>query len=255
MAKTKRSPLVVITGASSGIGAATAQKYVELGYRVVLLARRVEKLELMKKKLKGKASFYPLDVTSQEMVSTVIAQIEKKEGPIDILVNNAGAAFGLELAQEAELSDWKRCVDLNINGVLYCTRAALTSMVKRNYGHIVNLGSIAGHYAYPGGNVYGATKAFVHHFSMNLRADLFGTAVRVSCIEPGLVSGTEFSVVRFRGDKKRVKTLYEKTEALTPEDIADAIVYCTSCPKHVNINTLEMMPVSQAPTHLAIARR
>ena len=127
-------------------------------------------------------------------------------------------------------------------------------MVKRNQGHIVNLGSIAGHYAYPGGNVYGATKAFIHHFSMNLRADLFGTAVRVSCIEPGLVSGTEFSVVRFRGDIKRVKTLYEKTQPLTPEDIADAIVYCTSCPKHVNINTLEMMPVSQAPTYLAIAR-
>lgn len=248
------SPLVVITGASAGIGAATARIYAEAGYRVALIARRKEKLEAVQQLLKGQVSIYPLDLTQREKVEAVIAQIEKKEGAIEILVNNAGAAFGLDLAQNSKMEDWKECVDLNINGMLYCTHAVLPGMVKRDRGHLINLGSIAGQYAYPGGNVYGATKAFVHQLSMNLRADLLGTAVRVTCIEPGLVGGTEFSVVRFKGDASRAKSVYDKTVPLTPEDIARTIFFCTSCPPHMNINSLELMPVCQAPTHLAIAR-
>jgi 3-hydroxy acid dehydrogenase/malonic semialdehyde reductase len=254
MSKSSKKPLVAITGASIGIGASTARRFAKEGYRLALMARRKEKLASLQKELPTDTFVYELDVCDSNAVNAVFKQIEKENGPIDILVNNAGCAFGTEPAFEGKIEEWDQCVQTNINGLLYCTRAVLSSMVARNAGHIINLGSIAGTYPYPGGNVYGATKAFVHQFSLNLRTDLLGKKVRVSCIEPGLVSGTEFSAVRFRGDKDRAAMVYEKTEALYPDDIAEVIYFCHVLPPHVNINTVEIMPVDQASSSLAIYR-
>lgn len=244
---------VVVTGASSGIGAAVARRFGNAGHSVVLLARRLDRLKQLREEIQAPTHLYELDVRFKEAVAEVIADIEKK-GPIAILVNNAGVGFGLEPAYESKLEDWEQCVAVNINGLLYCTRAVLPHMVARNHGHVINLGSIAGHYPYPGGNVYGATKAFVHQFSLNLRADLLGSKVRVSCIEPGMTE-TEFSRVRFRGDEKRAQKVYADTEPLTAEDIAETIYFCTALPERANINNIEIMPLIQAPTHLAVVRK
>lgn len=248
--------LIAITGASAGIGAATARRFDIQGNKLVLLARRKDKLEELSKELQNCDVFiYELDVSSRKRVETVFAKIEKEHGPIDILINNAGLAFGLDKAYEAKLEEWEQCVDVNIKGLLYCTHSVLANMVKRNQGHIINLGSVAGRYPYPGGNVYCASKAFVHQFSLCLLADLLGTNVRVSCIEPGLVGGTEFSSVRFHGDESKAKSVYEKTKPLLPEDIAEAIYFCASSPSHVNINNIEVMPVVQAFSPLAVYRK
>ncbi len=249
-----KKPLVVITGASSGIGAATARRFSKERYRLVLLARRLDRLQLLQKELSSQTRVLALDVCSKESVIKTIDEIEKEDGPIDILVNNAGGAFGLEPAHLAKLEDWEQCVDVNIKGLLYCTRAVLPYMVQRNKGHIINMGSIAGTYPYPGGNAYGAAKAFVHQFSLNLRADLLGTKIRVSCIEPGLTSGSEFSLRRFKGDEGRAAHVYEDTEPLRAEDIAEVIYFCTAMPAHANINTIEVMPVAQASGQLAVHR-
>lgn len=247
---------VCITGASAGIGAATARRFAKEGFRLVLLARRLDKLEALRNELQN-CDVLPLalDVSVKEAVIRTFSQIENKWGGIDVLVNNAGGAFGLDLAQSASLEDWEKAMAVNINGLVYCTHSVLPGMVKRNTGHIVNIGSVAGRYPYPGGNVYGAAKAFVHQFSQNLLADLLGTQVRVSCIEPGLVGETEFSHVRFSGDLARAKKVYEDTTPLKPEDVAEVIYFCTSAPAHVNINHLEMMPVMQAFSSLAVHRR
>jgi len=246
---------IVITGASAGIGAAIARRFAKEGYFLFLLARRQEKLEELRQEIgKERVRLFSADVAVRPEVEKVFAQIEKEAGSIDLLVNNAGAAFGLDRAYEAKIEEWEKCVDVNIKGVIYCTRCALPNMVKYNKGHIINLGSTAGSYPYPGGNVYCGTKAFVEQFSLNLRADLLGTQVRVSCIEPGLVGGTEFSNIRFRGDEAKAKSVYDKTCPLMPEDIAEVIYFCASLPPHVNINTVEMMPVSQAFAPLAVHR-
>jgi len=247
-------PLVVITGASAGIGASTARRFAKEGFRLALTARRLDRLEQLRKEIKGEISIFELDVCSSDAVAEVFQRIEQKEGPIEILVNNAGCGFGLEPAYQGKIKEWERCIDTNINGLLYCTRVALPTMVKLDRGHIINLGSVAASYPYPGGNVYGGTKAFVRQFSLNLRADLLGTKVRVSCIEPGLVGDTEFSVVRFRGDETRASKVYEHAKALTPDDIAEVIYFCHALPPHVNINTVEVMPVCQASGPLVIHR-
>jgi 3-hydroxy acid dehydrogenase/malonic semialdehyde reductase len=171
-----------------------------------------------------------------------------------VLVNNAGLAAGLEPAQNADLDDWQQMVDTNCAGLMYMTRAVLPGMVARNRGHVVNLGSVAGVYPYPGGNVYGATKAFVHQLSRNLRTDLHGTAVRVTCIEPGLVGGTEFSTVRFHGDADRAAGVYAATTPLTADDVAEAVLWATDQPAHVNINLIELMPVVQSAGAFRIAK-
>jgi NADP-dependent 3-hydroxy acid dehydrogenase YdfG len=163
---------------------------------------------------------------------------------VDLLVNNAGLALGLEPAHLTNIEDWERMIDTNIKGVVYCTRAILPFMVKRNKGHIINIGSVAGSWPYPGGNVYGSTKAFVAQFSRNLRNDLFGTKVRCTNIEPGMAN-TEFSTVRFKGDKNRADKVYENTKPLTSEDIAEAVYWCATLPEHVNINSIELMSVYQ----------
>jgi 3-hydroxy acid dehydrogenase / malonic semialdehyde reductase len=247
-------PLIAITGASSGIGAAVARRFAKEGFRLALMARRLDRLEQLQNELKGEIALFELDVCSSDAVAKTFQRIEREHGPIDILVNNAGCGFGLEPAFQGKIEEWDQCVDTNIKGLLYCTRAALPSMVKENRGHIINLGSVAARYPYPGGNVYGATKAFVRQFSFNLRADLLGTEVRVSCIEPGLTGGTEFSVIRFRGDESLASKAYAQTKPLHPEDVAEVIYFCHSLPPHVNINTVEMMPVCQASGPLAIHR-
>jgi len=245
--------VIIITGASSGIGAATARRLGREGYRLVLLARRLEQLKKIEGEIGARVESYALDVCGKEEVFARFEEIGKKD-PIEALINNAGCAFGLEPAHRCNIEEWEQCIDVNIKGLLYCTRAVLPFMVERNRGHIINLGSVAGHYPYPGGNVYGATKAFVYQFSLNLRADLLGTHVRVSCIEPGLTTGTEFSTVRFKGDKMRAAGVYAHTYPLQAEDIAETIYFCLNLPEHVNINTVEVMPVMQAFAPLAVYR-
>lgn len=254
MAHKEQIPLVVITGASSGIGAAIARRFAKAHFPLALLARRLDRLEALKKELGKNVFIYELDVTDSARVKEAMARIEREAGPIGVLVNNAGGAFGLEPAYEAKQEDWDRCVDTNIKGLLYCTRAVLPKMVERDQGQIVNMGSIAGRYPYPGANAYGASKAFVHQFSLNLRADLLGKNIRVNCIEPGLLGGTEFSLTRFRGDAERAKNVYSGVQPLEPDDVAELVYYCCALPSHVNINVIEVMPVMQASSALAVHR-
>jgi 3-hydroxy acid dehydrogenase/malonic semialdehyde reductase len=179
-------------------------------------------------------------------VQMAFDEVQRDGREVDVLVNNAGLAKGLDPAQTSEIADWEEMVDTNCKGLMYCTRACLPAMVARGRGHVINLGSVAGSYPYPGGNVYGATKAFVHQFSLNLRSDLNGTGVRVTCIEPGMVAGTEFSTVRFRSDRERAGATYAGTTPLQAPDVAECVHWAASLPAHVNVNTLEVMPVDQS---------
>jgi 3-hydroxy acid dehydrogenase/malonic semialdehyde reductase len=246
---------VLITGASSGFGAASARQFAARGDRVVAAARRTERLAALASEL-GPDLLLPvtLDVRDRASVERLPASLPEEFAAVDILVNNAGLALGLAPAQEADVDQWDQMIQTNCTGLVYLTRAFLPQMVARGRGHVVNLGSIAGTYPYPGGNVYGATKAFVHQFSLNLRSDLHGTGVRVTCIEPGLVGGTEFSDVRL-GDSERARSVYAGTEPLTADDIAAAIDWATSQPPHVNINVIELMPVAQSSAPLQVDRR
>jgi 3-hydroxy acid dehydrogenase / malonic semialdehyde reductase len=247
--------IVFVTGASAGFGAAIARRCAKEGHRVVATGRRKERLEALAAEL-GRDKILPLvfDVRDRQSVERAFQSLPAPFAEIDVLVNNAGLALGLEPAQKTNLDDWDAMVDTNVKGLTYVTRAALPGMVARDRGLIVNLGSTAARYPYPGGNVYGATKAFVHQFSLNLRADLLGTRVRVTDIQPGLVGGTEFSSVRFHGDAERVAQLYDRADALTPEDIAETVYWVATLPPRVNINAIEMMPVSQAFGPLAVHR-
>ncbi|NNM44331.1 MAG: SDR family oxidoreductase [Chlamydiae bacterium] len=252
MALTKTA-VILVTGASSGIGEATVKRFAKEGYLVVAGARRLDKLQALEKQFPGRIMPFVLDVTKRKDVEEAVKKIQKEIGPIDVLINNAGLALGLDPAHKANIEDWDHVVDVNIKGLLYCTKAVLPSMVERNQGYIINIGSVAGTYPYPGGNVYGATKAFVHQFSLNLKADLLGTNVRVTCIEPGLVE-TEFSLVRYHGDQQKARSVYEDAEALLPDDIAELIYTCATQKSHVNINTIEVMPVCQASGKFEINR-
>lgn len=246
---------VLITGATSGIGAACARRYAAEGAGLVLTGRRAERLQALKESLSDKVAVLTLafDVRQRDAVTEAIASLPPAFADIDVLVNNAGLALGLEPAHKVALADWEAMVDTNVKGLIYATRAVLPGMVARDRGHIVNLGSVAGSYPYPGGNVYGATKAFVHQFSLALRSDLLGTRVRVSCIEPGMVE-TEFAEVRFRGDKGKAKQVYAGMEPMSADDIAETIAWCTSRPAHLNVNTIELMPVAQAFGPFAVKR-
>lgn len=248
-------PIALVTGATAGFGLAIARRFAADGWRIVAAGRREDRLEALVEEL-GAATCHPvvLDVRDRAAVVHAIEALPAGFAEIDLLVNNAGLALGLAPAQGADLDDWDAMVDTNCKGLMYVTRAVLPGMVGRNRGHVVNIGSTAGEWPYPGGNVYGASKAFVRHFSLNLRADLFGTALRVTDIEPGLVGGTEFSAVRFKGDAEKAATPYEGADALTPEDIADAVHWVASRPARVNINTLQVMPVSQSFGPLRVHR-
>ena len=247
---------IFITGASAGFGAACARIFAEEGNRLILTARRTEPLLELRRELSGKAEIHviPLDVRDRVAVKEAVESLPERFRDIDVLINNAGLALGLEPAHRVDLDDWETMVDTNIKGLMYCTRMILPGMVERNRGHIVNLGSVAGTWPYPGGNAYGGTKAFVEQFSLNLRCDLLGTRVRVTCIQPGMAE-TEFSRVRFKGDERLAAQVYRDTEALTADDIAETIHWVVSRPAHVNINTLELMSIDQAWSPFAVNRR
>ena len=244
------SKIALVTGASVGIGASTARALDELGYSLVLMARRREKLVSLAKELSGEPKIIECDVTDKQQVLDAI-----KEVPVvDVLVNNAGLALGLESADQSNWEHWETMIQTNCTALAFVTRQILPGMVERNQGHVINMGSIAGTYVYKGGNVYGGTKAFVEQFSMGLRSDLLGTAVKVTNLEPGLISGTEFSNIRFEGDDSKVAATYENCQAMTAEDIANTISWIVQQPPHLNINRIEMMPVCQAPAGLAVSK-
>ncbi|HEX4167772.1 MAG TPA: SDR family oxidoreductase [Bryobacteraceae bacterium] len=247
--------IVFITGASSGFGEATARKFAGEGAKVIGTGRRQERLQKLQSEI-GNA-FYPLvfDAGDRTAAEKAVASLPEGFKNVDVLINNAGGAIGLDPAQQANLDDWDAMIASNVKGVLYCTRLLLPGMIERERGDIINIGSTAAEWPYPGGNVYGAAKAFVHQFSLNLRADLVGTPVRVTDIQPGLAGGTEFSQVRFKGDEKKAASVYEGTQPLTAEDIADAIHWVVTRPPHVNINTMQIMPVSQAFAPLTVKRK
>jgi 3-hydroxy acid dehydrogenase/malonic semialdehyde reductase len=243
-----------VTGATSGFGEAIARRFVADGHRVIAAGRRADRLAALAAEFGGQIHPLTLDVTDAAAVAALPGSLPDAWREVDVLVNNAGLALGQDPAQKAEMAQWDQMVATNITGLIHMTRALLPGMVERNRGHVVNLGSIAGSYPYPGGNVYGGTKAFVMQFTLNLKADLIGTFVRVTDIEPGLCGGTEFSNVRFSGDDARAASVYHGTEPITAEDIAEAVAWVVALPRHVNINRLEMMPTCQAAGPLAIKR-
>jgi len=245
---------IFVTGASAGFGSAIARRFVAEGHTVVATARRLDRLAALQAELGEALLPVQLDVRDRHAVEACVAGLPPAFANVDVLVNNAGLALGLDGAQAASLDDWDQMVDTNCKGLMYCTRTLLPGMVSRGFGHIVNLGSTAGEWPYPGGNTYGATKAFVRQFTMNLRADLVGTGVRATDIEPGLCGGTEFSNVRFKGDNSKASAMYENTQPLTAEDIAETVFWVVSRPKHVNINMVQLMPQSQAFGPLVIKR-
>ena len=244
---------ILITGATAGFGEATARRFAHEGHRLIICGRREDRLELLAGELKTPVLPLPFDLLDRAVVDEEIDGIPADFAAIDVLVNNAGLALGLEKAHEARWEDWNTMIDTNVKSLAYMTRKILPGMIGRGRGHIVNIGSIAGEYAYPGGNVYGATKAFVAQFSRNLRAELIGTGIRVTNIEPGLAE-TEFSVVRFKGDTARAKKVYEGTAPLTGADVAESIHWAVTLPPHVNVNSIEIMPTCQAGAGLAIHR-
>ncbi|MDY0383565.1 MAG: SDR family NAD(P)-dependent oxidoreductase [Geobacter sp.] len=250
-----RGKTILITGASSGFGAAAARIFAEEGNRLVVAARRLEPLLALQQELADRVQVLPLvlDVRERTAVEAAVASLPAGFSEIDLLVNNAGLALGLEPAQQASLDDWDTMVDTNIKGLTYMTRCLLPGMVARNRGHIINIGSTAGAWPYAGGNVYGGTKAFVEQFSRNLRTDLLGTMVRVTCIAPGMAE-TEFSQIRFKGDQQKAGRVYEGCQPLTAEDVAGIIKWVSDQPTHVNVNHLEVMTIHQAWGPLAVHR-
>jgi 3-hydroxy acid dehydrogenase / malonic semialdehyde reductase len=246
---------VFVTGATAGFGAAIARRFVREGWRVVAAGRRGERLEALRAELGTKLLPLVLDIREREAVKKAFASLPADFRDVDVLVNNAGLALGLEPAQSASLDDWDTMVDTNVKGLIYCTRIALERMVALGRGHIVNISSVAAEFPYAGGHVYSASKAFVHQFGLSVRADLLGTKVRLTEIQPGMTGGTEFSNVRFKGDAAKAAKIYEDLETLTSEDVADCVHWAVTRPAHVNINSIQMMPVTQAPSRLALHRK
>ncbi len=244
---------VFITGATSGFGEACAERFHRDGARLVVAGRREQRLLDLAKRLGGQIYTLALDVRDRQAIERAVAALPSPFREVDVLVNNAGLALGLEPAHRASLDEWEQMIDTNCRGLVTLTRAVLPGMVERNRGHVVNIGSTAGNYPYPGGNVYGATKAFVRQFSLNLKADLLGTAVRVSNIEPGMAD-TEFSLVRLK-DSEKAKKVYQGMQPLTASDIADVVHWCVTRPAHVNVNTIELMPVAQAFSAFSVHRK
>src|SRR5262245_40594181 len=248
--------IVLVTGASSGFGAEIARRFARAGHRIVAAGRRVDRLEALRAELgDDKVLVLPLDVRAGDAIARAVAGLPPDLAPVDLLVNNAGLALGLEPAHEASLDDWNQMVDTNIKGLMTVTRAVLPGMVARNRGHVVNIGSTAASWPYAGANVYGATKAFVHQFSLKLRADLAATRVRVTAVHPGMVDGTEFSNVRVHGDDASAAQVYEGADPLTPADVAETVFWVATLPDRVNINYIELMPVSQSFAGLSVSRR
>ncbi|WP_289116369.1 SDR family NAD(P)-dependent oxidoreductase [uncultured Psychrobacter sp.] len=246
---------VLITGASAGFGKALAERLVANGHRVIGCARRIDKLNALAEILGENFLPVVMDVSDTDSIPQIIADLPEDFKHIDVLVNNAGLALGTEPAHKASLDDWMQMVDTNVKGLMSLTHAVLPAMVERDSGYIINVGSIAGSWPYFGGNVYGATKAFVKQFSLNLRADLVGTQVRVTNIEPGVVAGTEFSNVRYHGDDDKAAKVYDGFKTMTGEDIGDILLWLIESPAHINVNRLEVMPVAQTYNGLTVAKK
>lgn len=243
-----------ITGATSGFGQALARRILSAGGKVIATGRRLDRLNDFAKEMQNQNLLVrQIDVCDKNSIDDVINNLPPEFSNIDILFNNAGLALGLKGAHDANLDDWETMIATNISGLVHTTRRVLDIMVKHNKGDIINVGSIAGTYPYPGGNVYGATKAFVHQFSLNLRADLLGKNIRVTCVEPGMCE-TEFSEVRFKGDKDAAAKVYAGANPLSADDIALTIENILKLPSHINVNTIEIMPITQAFSPFAVHR-
>lgn len=245
--------IVLITGATSGFGAEMARKFAQNGHKVIASGRRKERLDKLAAEFGGAVLPVEMDVTDKASIKNALAQLPAGWQEIDVLINNAGLALGIEPAHKASLDDWETMIATNCKGLVTITREILPAMVERGCGLVINIGSVAGTYPYPGGNVYGATKAFVDQFTHNLRADLVGTGVRATNIAPGLCGGTEFSNVRLKDDDAAAK-VYEGTVPLTAKDIAESAYWIATLPPHVNINYIEMMPTCQGFSPFAIKR-
>jgi 3-hydroxy acid dehydrogenase/malonic semialdehyde reductase len=252
-----KDKIVFITGASAGIGEATARAFAALGARILLCARRAERIEHLARALesehKSVVHTFRLDVRDQAAVDRAVAGLPAEWRAIEVLVNNAGLSRGLDKLPHGLLSDWEEMLDTNVKGLLYVTRAVLPGMIERGRGHIINIGSIAGHEVYPAGNVYCATKFAVRALSKGLRLDLSGTPIRVTEVAPGMVE-TEFSLVRFHGDAERAGKVYQGLTPLGPDDVADTVVWCATRPLHVNVSEVVVMPTAQASTTLVHRR-
>ena len=246
---------ILITGASSGFGQASALRFARAGRKLVLASRRMDRINALVEKLSDQTGCIgiELDVRDRQAVSKTLSSLPGSFADIEVLINSAGLAMGLEGGDEVDLDHWDTMVDTNKKGLMYCTRTVIPKNVSRGGGHIINLGSVAGSWPYPGGNAYGGTKAFVQQFSRNLRTDLLGKNVRVTCLEPGMCE-TEFSLVRFEGDRRKAEAVYDGMKPLSAADIADIIFYITSLPSHININQLEVMPVNQTWAPFAVHR-
>jgi 3-hydroxy acid dehydrogenase / malonic semialdehyde reductase len=249
MSTSMKGKIVFVTGASSGIGAATAMEFARHGAKLVLCARRLERLQAMEAELRDAGAadllLLEIDVRDREAVKRVLTELPEAWRSIDVLVNNAGLSRGLTKLYEDDIENWEEMIDTNVKGLLYVTRAIVPGMVERNHGHVINLGSIAGHMAYANGGVYCATKAAERFISDGLRIDVNGTAIRVTSVDPGMVE-TDFSKIRFRGDEKRAAKTYQNVDPLQAEDIADAIMWAATRPAHVSIQSVVLTPTSQA---------
>ncbi len=245
--------IIFITGASAGFGQAMARRFIKEGHIVIATARRLERLTQLKQELGDNLIPLYLDVRHEEEVKKAIESLPTHLQKIDVLVNNAGLAVGTTPIQDSHIEDWKTMIETNINGLLYTTHYVLKKMMANQKGHIINLGSVAGEFPYPGGNVYGATKAFVHQLSLNMRADLVANNIRVTNIEPGMCE-TEFSVVRFNGDEKKASDVYKNMTPLSADDIAETVLWAITRPAHVNINVISLMPTQQAFAPFNVAR-
>ncbi len=248
-----QNQIILITGASSGIGTACARIFAGAGAKLILAARRLERLQQLAdtliKEFGIEIHLLQLDVRDRNAVEEAISTLPFAWSNIDILINNAGLSRGLDKLHEGSFQDWEDMIDTNVKGLLYLSRYVVPGMVSRDHGHVVNLGSIAGHQTYPGGNVYCATKAAVRAISEGLKQDLLGTRVRVTSVDPGMVE-TEFSNVRFHGDAERANKVYQGVKPLTADDVADVIFFCVTRSPHVNINEVVLMPVDQASATL-----
>jgi 3-hydroxy acid dehydrogenase/malonic semialdehyde reductase len=244
---------VLITGATGGFGQAFAKRFVDAGCKLILHGRNAEKLDALAAQFDVPVYKLLFDIKDKEATIRAIEEIPDDFKDIDVLINNAGGALGLDKAHEALIEDWEDMIEMNNTSLVRITRLILPGMVKRKSGHVINIGSVAGNYVYPGANVYGAVKAFVKQFSLNIRADLVGTNVRVTNIEPGIVA-TPFSLARFKGDKEKADAVYANTTPLVAEDVAESVFWAATLPEHVNINRLELMPTKQTHGPLIVER-
>ena len=244
--------VALVTGATSGFGRAVAERFASAGARVIAVGRRAERLQELAASHDGRVFPLPLDVRVPDAVFAAIEALPREFADVTVLVNNAGLALGLEPAHETDWNEWDDMIATNVRGLAAATRVVLPGMVARDRGHVINIGSVAGAYPYPGGNVYGGTKAFVRQFSLNLRADLLGTRVRVTCIEPGMAE-TEFSLVRLKDDA-RAAAVYDGVTPLSADDVAGVVLYAVTLPEHVNLNVVEVMPTQQATGPFAVHR-